>query len=65
MCNCNAIRRINRGVYQINPSFAAKGKWLDGKDGNTSYSGVKRFVAKFDFTDGSVTTDVTYSEDEE
>lgn len=65
LCNCNAIRRINRGVYQINPSFAAKGKWLDGKDGNTAYSGVKRFVAKFDFTDGSVTTDVTYSEDDE
>lgn len=65
LCACSAIRRVARGVYQINPSFAAKGKWLDAKDGETAFSGVKRFVAKFDFMNGGVTTDVTYSDDEE
>jgi len=27
LCDCNAIRRVSRGVYQINPQYAAKGQW--------------------------------------
>ena len=65
LCACNAIKRVARGVYQINPSFAAKGKWLDGKDGDTAFSGVKKFVATFDFINGSMTTDVTYADEDE
>lgn len=65
LCFCGAIKRVARGVYQINPSYAAKGKWLDGKDGNTAYSGVKEFVARVDFISGIIKTDLTYVEDEE
>lgn len=27
LCDCNAIRRVQRGTYQINPKYAAKGQW--------------------------------------
>ncbi len=26
---CNAIRKVSRGCYQINPRFAAKGQWIN------------------------------------
>ena len=28
LCECNAIRKVSRGCYQINPRFASKGQWL-------------------------------------
>lgn len=27
LCDCNAIRRIQKGIYQVNPRYAAKGQW--------------------------------------
>ena len=27
LCDCNAIRRVQRGMYQVNPEFDRKGKW--------------------------------------
>lgn len=27
LCDCNAIRRVQRGIYQINPRYAGKGQW--------------------------------------
>lgn len=27
LCECNAIRKVTRGCYQINPRFASKGQW--------------------------------------
>ncbi len=27
LCECNAIRKVSRGCYQINPRFASKGQW--------------------------------------
>ncbi len=27
LCSCYAIRPVSRGVYQVNPSLAAKGQW--------------------------------------
>lgn len=29
LCECNAIRKVSRGCYQINPRFASKGQWKD------------------------------------
>lgn len=28
LCECNAIRKVSRGCYQVNPRFASKGQWL-------------------------------------
>ena len=28
LCECNIIRKVSRGCYQINPRFASKGQWL-------------------------------------
>ncbi len=27
LCECNAIRKVSRGCYQVNPRFASKGQW--------------------------------------
>lgn len=27
LCDCNAIRCVSRGTYQVNPRYAAKGQW--------------------------------------
>ncbi len=27
LCGCEAIRKVSRGLYQINPAFAGKGQW--------------------------------------
>ena len=39
LCDCGAIRRVSRGIYQINPSYAAKGSWKFNKKNKTG--GVK------------------------
>lgn len=28
LCECNAIRKVSRGCYQVNPRYAAKGQWI-------------------------------------
>jgi hypothetical protein len=65
LCNCNAIRRVSRGVYQVNPTFAAKGCWLDGKGNETAFSGIKRFVTEYDWVNGTVKTIITHNDPEQ
>lgn len=48
LCNCEAIRRVDRGIYQINPSYAAKGKWLNARaDKNPVFSGLKKLAESY------------------
>lgn len=66
LCECNAIKKIKNGIYQVNPSFAARGKWLDAKDGEDGkFTGLKSLRLTFDFLSGKMSTDVTYSEDDQ
>ena len=45
LCDCGAIRKIKRSVYQINPSYAGKGNWKFNPQ--LKRGGVKELVATF------------------
>lgn len=61
LCNCEAIRKVGRGVYQINPRYAGKGEWKY----NPKYDrgGVEDLVATFSFRDGKVDTTIVWADD--
>lgn len=63
LCECGAIKRINRGIYQINPSYAGKGKWL--YDSKADQGGVKDLIATFNFKDKTVDTHIVWADDGE
>lgn len=46
LCDCNAIRRVSRGIYQINPRYAAKGQWKYNP--RVSQSSLEGFMDYFD-----------------
>ena len=63
LCDCGAIKRIDRDTYQINPEFAGKGAWRYSE--KAKRGGVKDLVATFHFgEDGSMNmdTDITFTE---
>jgi hypothetical protein len=62
LCDCDAIRRVARGTYQVNPTFACKGRWLDGKGNETAFSGIKRFITEYDWVSGTVKTTITHND---
>lgn len=62
LCELNALRRVRRGVYQVNPSYAGKGPWH--YDPKAERGGVDKLIAKFQMLkDGSksVETEITFS----
>ena len=59
----NAIRRVARGIYQINPSFAGKGLWKYNP--KEQQGGIVDLIATFKFKDKSVDTQVVWQADEE
>lgn len=46
LCSCYAIRPVSRGVYQVNPGFAAKGQWK--KNPRILWSDLEGFQKYFD-----------------
>lgn len=61
LCQCNAIRKINRGVYQINPQYAGKGEWRYNPQ--LDRGGVEDLVAIFKFKDKKVQTNIVWADD--
>lgn len=61
LVECNAIRRINRGVYQINPSYAGKGLWK--YDSRLKQGGIEDLITTFRFKDHEVETQVIWADD--
>lgn len=61
LCKCNAIKKINRGVYQINPQYAGKGEWKYNP--NAQRGGVENLIAHFNFKDGTVETKIDWADD--
>ena len=59
LCACNAIKRIRRGVYQINPSYAGRGSWKYNP--RLEQGGVEDLIATFDFKNKTVSTQITFS----
>lgn len=61
LCDCKAIKQINRGVYQINPNYAGKGEWK--YNARSAHGGVEDLIATFNFKDGSVKADIVWADD--
>lgn len=61
LVKCNALRRVGKGVYQINPSYAGKGFWKYNPKYNQG--GIEDIIAKFSFKDKTVETEIIYADD--
>lgn len=60
---CGAIRRVTRGVYQINPSYAGRGGWRYNPQ--LKQGGIENLVATFDFKNGTVDASFVWADTEE
>lgn len=63
LCKCNAIKKISRGVYQINPSYAGRGEWKYNP--RLSRGGIENLVATFDYASGKVETKMLWADNGE
>ena len=61
LCKCNAIRKINRGVYQVNPQYAGKGEWKYNPQ--LDRGGIEDLIATFNFKDKKVETEIVWADD--
>ena len=59
LCKCNAIKRLRRGAYQINPSYAGRGSWKYNP--KLQQGGVEDLIATFNFKDKTVDTKITFA----
>ncbi len=62
LCKCNAIKRVARGVYQINPEYASRGEWKYNP--KLTRGGVEDLIAQFNFKSGKVNTKIIWANDE-
>jgi len=59
----NAIRRVAKGVYQINPQYVGKGEWK--YNSRLNRGGVEDLIATFNFKDKKVDTKIIWADDGE
>lgn len=59
LVECNAIRRITRGCYQINPQYAGRGAWR--YNAKEQQGGIEDLVATFNFREGTVDTRIKWA----
>lgn len=57
---CNAMKRVGRGVYQINPNFAGRGLWKYNP--SLGSGGIEDLRATFDFVKGTVETEIVWGD---
>lgn len=60
LCECDAIKRISRGVYQINPEYAGRGEWKYNP--TLGRGGIEDLVATFHFKDHKVNTSIVWAD---
>lgn len=58
LCEYNAIRRIRRAIYQINPNYAGRGSWKYNP--KLEQGGIEDLVTTFSFKDKTVKTNVIF-----
>lgn len=61
LCECNVIKRVSRGVYQINPNYAGRGGWKYNP--TQDQGGIKDLVAQFNFKTNEVETKIVWADD--
>jgi len=60
LCNHGAIRKLSRGMYQINPSYAGKGAWRYNK--KERQGGIENIITTFRVRGKSVDTVIEWDE---
>lgn len=63
LCECDAIRKVGRGMYQVNPMYFAKGEWKYNP--RLQRGGVEDLIAVFSFKDKKVVSDIIWADDGE
>lgn len=63
LCDFGALKKVNRGVYQVNPQFAGKGAWKYNPKANQG--GVKDLMATFNFKEQTVEQNIVWADDGE
>lgn len=63
LCKCGAIKKVARGVYQINPQYAGRGEWKYNPRLNRG--GIEDLVATFNFKEQTVDTKIIWADDGE
>lgn len=63
LVDCGAIKRVDRGWYQINPQYAGRGEWKYNP--RLDRGGIEDLVATFNFKDGTVKTNIVWADDGE
>lgn len=61
LVDCGAIRKISRGFYQVNPSYAGRGLWKYNP--KKKQGGIENIIATFNFKDKTINQRITYAED--
>ena len=61
LVKCNALKRLARGAYQINPSYAGKGEWKYNP--RLQRGGIEDLVTTFNFKNKSVDTQIIWADD--
>ena len=59
LSECNAIKQIARGCYQINPQYAGRGAWR--YNAKEAQGGIEDLIAVFRFKDGTVDSQFTWA----
>lgn len=61
LCECEAIKKVGRGVYQINPRYAGRGEWKYNP--RLERGGIEDLVATFNFREGTINTKIVWADD--
>lgn len=61
LADCGAIRRVSRGVYQVNPNYAGRGQWKYNP--NLGSGGIEDLKATFNFVNKTVETEIVWADD--
>lgn len=60
LCDCGAIRKLRRSIYQINPTYAGKGSWKYNP--KLEQGGIEDLITTFSFKDKTVDTKIIYQD---
>lgn len=61
LCDCNAIKKLSRACYQINPAYAGRGEWKYNP--MLERGGVKDLITTFAFDKNTVKTQIVFADD--
>ncbi len=61
LCDCGAIKKVGRGVYQINPEYAGRGGWRYNP--REDQGGIKDLVVTFNFKENKCDTNIVWADD--